>query len=182
MIISVCGPIGYETAKKTYDLNRETIQSRFAPFFVRQFEAVEEETVRGEPSSDETEIIFSCVIDEGGLYRALWEAGEFLKCGMKVAERAIPIRQEVIEILELFGESPYECSSKGSILVFTEKKVSGITISGKKVPAVMIGITTDDAARVIEDGETQRFLTPPARQKKDINDRISSGRQSILNV
>ncbi len=173
MIISVCGPIGYETAKKLYDLHREELQERFPSFFLRQFEDIENEITDSCPEAKE-DILYCMEMADGGVYRALWEAGEELGCGMKVSNRDIPIRQEVTEILELYGESPYECSSKGSMLIVTDKKIGEITCGSRNVPAFTIGITTDGNARVLEDNDSLRYLTPPSRQEKDIADRKNS--------
>lgn len=173
MIISVCGPIGYETAKKLYEMHRKELQERFPSFFLRQFEEIKEE-MAGFCPEIKSSILYCKEITEGGVYRALWEAGEELGCGMKVANRDIPIRQEVIEILELYGETPYECSSRGSMLIVTDKKIDEITCGGRNVPAFTIGMTTDGNARVLEDNGALRYLTPPSRQEKDIADRKNS--------
>ncbi|MBE6016050.1 MAG: hypothetical protein E7233_00380 [Lachnospiraceae bacterium] len=173
MIISVCGPIGYETAAKLSDMHREELKERFPSFFLRQFEEIEDETIDSCPETGDG-ILYCRQITEGGVYRALWEAGETLGCGMKVANRDIPIRQEVIEILELYGETPYECSSRGSLLIVTDKMIDEIICGGRHVPAFMIGITTGSNARVLEDKDSLRYLTPPSRQEKDIADRKNS--------
>lgn len=165
MIISVCGPIGYETAAKLFDMHREELKERFPSFFLRQFEEIEDETIDSCPETGDG-ILYCRQITEGGVYRALWEAGETLGCGMKVANRDIPIRQEVIEILELYGETPYECSSRGSLLIVSDRVIGEA--------ACVIGMTTDSNARVLEDNGTLRYLTPPVRQEKDIADRKNS--------
>lgn len=164
MIISVCGPVGFETAEKLYNDNREMLSDRFPEFFLRQFRSIKDDLVAGEPEGE-------CLLIEigaNGIYGALWQAGEILGCGMKVFTRAIPVRQEVIEILELFGESPYECPSDGSILIITDREKKNVTIGGKTFSLTMIGITTSDNARILEDIDSVRFLTPPSRQEKDI--------------
>lgn len=157
MIISVCGPIGFETAEKLYNENREMLEARFAGFFLKQFESIENEMLA---RIDVDNMVYTREISEGGIYRALWEAAEELGCGMKISNPAIPIRQEVIEILELFEESPYECSSRGSWLVVTEDEI----------PFTRIGTTAENKARVLEDGDRLRYLTPPERQEKDLAD------------
>ena len=173
MIISVCGPVGYETAKKLYDMHREELEERFPSFFLKQFERIEDGITDDCPEAADG-CLYCKGMADGGVYRALWEAGEALGCGMKVANRDIPIRQEVIEILELYGESPYECSSKGCMLIITDKKTDEIICGGRHLPVFMIGITTDGNARVLEDEDSLRYLTPPARQDKDIADRKNS--------
>ena len=174
MIISVCGPVGFETAERLYDEHREELEERFASFFLRQFEEIAGETVSKSFCADGG-IVYCSEITDGGIYRALWEAGEAIGCGMRINNSAIPIRQETIEILELYGETPYECSSKGSWLFVTEEEIYEVSSGGKNIPVFMIGETTDGNARVLEDGENIRFLTPPGRQERDIEDRIRGG-------
>lgn len=55
--------------------------------------------------------------------------------------------------------------------VFETDKDSGETKAAEKL--TKIGVITDRKARVIISGESQRFLTPPARQAQDISDRNS---------
>ena len=172
MIISVCGPLSFETAEKFYNENKAAIQSRFAGFFIRQFGNIKDEMITESPfkeaGNDNSPVRYCREISAGGIYGALWEAGEELGLGMKVVNNAIPLRQEVLEILELSDESPYECGSAGSWLIVSDKKIDEVTFAGREIPVTMIGIMTDDSARVLETEDAVRFLTPPRRQKKDI--------------
>ena len=85
---------------------------------------------------------------------------------------SIPVRQEVIEILELYGETPYECSSAGSWLLVTEKETDEIVSDGRHIPVFVIGMTDGGNARILKDKDSVRYLTPPARQEKDLEDRV----------
>ena len=163
MVITVCGPLAFETAEKLYAEGKKEAQERFAPFFLKQFESVpEEETKQPE------KYCYKAEIGQGGLFGALWEMGEALSCGMEIMLDDIPIRQEVVEILELFDESPYECSSKGSFLIAIDKPTPEEMENFR-----VLGHTTKKKARVIISAEGERFLTPPSRQAKDIADRQS---------
>ncbi|MGI6071813.1 MAG: hypothetical protein ACOX75_02190 [Lachnospiraceae bacterium] len=164
MIISVVGPIGYESALRLAKNHPDVMQEHFPRFFIRQLEDISSE-VYELPKAD-----YLRPIGEGGIFRTLWEAGEEFGCGMEIELQTIPIRQEVIEVLELFDESPYECSSKGSFLI-----ISGEILEGVKA----IGRTTQAKKRILKDGDSERFLTPPARQNKDIRDRKSRTKQVV---
>lgn len=154
MIVQMCGPLGFETAEKLYEADKEKAKARFAGFFIKQF--LDTGKKEAAPPS------LSIPVGQGGLFGALWELGESLKCGLEVNLADIPVPQEVVEILELYDESPYECSSEGAYVLAADELIPGCTAIGK---------TTRTKARIINDGEAKRFLTPPARQEKDIQNR-----------
>lgn len=56
---------------------------------------------------------------KGGVFGALWELAEYLKCGLEINLRSIPIRQETIELCEYFNLNPYFINSLGGLLVAT---------------------------------------------------------------
>lgn len=58
-------------------------------------------------------------IGEGGFLAALWKMTEASEVGLSVDLRKIPIRQETIEISEIFSVNPYRLYGKGSILIGT---------------------------------------------------------------
>ena len=156
MNIYVTGPIAYERAKELLEENRQFLKERFPVFFLKQFECIEEQTcdiIKNDVAAFE--------ISEGGLFGALWTAMAELKKGCEINLRDIPVRQEVIEIMELFDENPYESSSKGAWLI----------VSDKHEDYSLIGYTTDKKDRVVVCEDQRRFLTPLNRQLKDIADR-----------
>ena len=159
MIISVCGPVGLQCARRLYEENKEQVDGTFAGFFVKQFLEIE-------PAGKAPGAVYAAELKENGLFGALWELGEELNCGMEVGLEAIPVRQEIVEVLELFKESPYECASSGSFVVASD-------LPEGEVPdgCIAIGRTTEGKSRVINSAEGKRFLTPPLRQQKDISDR-----------
>jgi len=205
MNIYVAGPIGYETAARMYEGNRDYLESRFAGFFLKQFERIAGERLTiSDISADGACEAAAREITEGGLFRALWELGEELKCGLTVELEAIPVRQEVIEILELFKESPYECSSRGSFVFAADSSFDADAIfaaersfdvdgffaveqdsdadrnsGADRMPGIVrVGQTTDSAARLICSKYGERYLTPPSRQEKDILDRRTPSREA----
>ena len=126
-------------------------------------------------------------IRDGGIFAGLWALCEDLKklreeikeqpesvatelaqypnIGCEIDLAAIPIDQHVVEILELLKENPYEVSSEGSyLLVLPEEMEVQETLTE-------IGRIMDSKDRVIVSEDSRRYLTPPARQAKDIADR-----------
>lgn len=178
MNIYVCGPVGYETARKLYTQNKEMLERRFPHFFLEQFESIEGDVLqlRTEPEDG----VYVREITEGGLLRALWEVGKELSSGLHIELEKIPVRQEITEIMEVCKESPYECPSAGSYVIAAGGPEAIIDIfkrSGyvQDIPFARIGRTADTAARVVCFRDMVRYLTPPSRQDKDINDRKNAG-------
>lgn len=175
MNIYVCGPIGYEAARQLYIEHKDMLEKRFPRFFLEQFKGIKKDILQLhiEPSQS----VYIRKISQGGLFRALWEAGEDLKCGLCVELEQIPVRQEVTEIMEVCKESPYESASEGSFVIVAEtpaeitKALKQSGYKGEDIRFTHIGSTTETAARVICFQDMVRYLTPPSRQDKDILDR-----------
>ena len=164
MDIRVYGLIGYEGALALYEENRAFLDARFPAFWIRGFlelpqkQQAEKPVIPGSGKIVET--------GKGGLYAALWQLCEELHCGCEIDIRKIPIAQEVVEICECFDKDPYEIDAAGVWLT------AGDDLTGK---GTVIGKTTDSKDRVILMGfdekkkeRTKRFLTPAARQEKDL--------------
>ena len=101
-------------------------------------------------------------VTEGGIFGALWEVAEASKTGLKVDLRSIPVRQETIEICEVFCINPYQLISSGSMLITAqdghdladELKEAGIN-------ATIIGKITEGNDRILTNGDEARYLEPP---------------------
>ena len=157
MLIYISGPLGYETAYRLYEENIVRIKKQFPTFFINQFLEIPQNM--GDFNIEKCpEGVYSREILRTGLFGCLWTSLEELSCGCEICLKNIKIRQEVIEILELFKESPYEVSSKGSFLLISDEPLNG---------ACLIGFTNNQKSRIINFGDHKRFLTPPGRQAKD---------------
>ena len=101
-------------------------------------------------------------VTEGGIFGALWEMAEASGVGLEIDLRAIPIRQETVEVCEQFGLNPYQLISSGSMLMAAadgEKLVRVLEEQG--IPASLIGKATDTNDRVLINNGERRFLEPP---------------------
>ena len=165
MDIEVYGLIGYEGALALYKENRAFLDARFPAFWIRGFLRLQEKLLQAKPEAAD----HACVIEtgKGGLYAALWEMCETLGCGCEVDIRSIPIAQEVVEICECFDKDPYEIDSPGAWII------AGDDLDAEQL--TIIGKTTNSKDRIILMGydekkkeRARRFLTPPARQEKDL--------------
>lgn len=100
-------------------------------------------------------------VTEGGIFGALWEIGEASGVGIQADLRKIPIRQETVEICEVFQINPYQLISSGCMLIGTPKGnllVEELEKAG--IPAAVIGRATEGNDRVVVNGEERRFLEP----------------------
>ena len=183
MDIGVCGLIGYEGALALYKENRAFLDARFPAFWIREFlELAEKQPLQDsiqfgkQAYSNEGISNAGCIIEtgKGGLYAALWEICETLGCGCEVDIKRIPIAQEVVEICECFDKDPYEIESAGAWVVVSNKE----DCDAEAEQLTFIRKTTDSKDRIILMGydekkkeRTKRFLTPQARQEKDLADR-----------
>ena len=156
MKIAVSGLIGYSRANQILKENKE-VSKRLPRFLIENFKSLDEKAIA---------VPNSIPIEEGGLFRSIWEICEIYSsiCGKKkgctIEFKKIPISQEVIEIMEIALESPYESNSKGAYIAYGNSFLEEYTV---------IGEFTDNNDRVIVFEDGKRFLTPPARQEKDLN-------------
>ncbi len=101
-------------------------------------------------------------VTEGGIFGALWEVAEASKIGLDVDLKAIPVKQETIEICEFFGINPYELVSSGAMLIVTADGnglVRKLTEAG--VASAVIGKSNSSNDKRIINGDEVRFLEPP---------------------
>lgn len=100
-------------------------------------------------------------VTEGGIFGALWEMGEASGVGIVADLKKIPIRQETIEICELFDINPYMLISSGCMLIGTSQgNLLVEELKKRGIEAAVIGRATDGNDRIIVNGDEQRFLEP----------------------
>ena len=101
-------------------------------------------------------------LSNGGVFAGLWDLAARAGCGFKVDLKAIPLRQETVEICEFFTINPYELMSGGALLMTTdspEKLVSELEEKG--IPAAIVGELVEGNDKIIVNGEESRFLESP---------------------
>ena len=155
--IYITGCPGTERALALLNEHRAVLSERFPEFFLRRLETAGKKKA-APPEGD----FYVREILKGGLFGALWAAGEDLGCGLCVNVCDVPVMQEAVEIMELYNENPYESSSAGIFLI--------ISSSEKKLPegVVKIGETNNKKSRTVQGPAGIRYITPPGRQEKDI--------------
>lgn len=105
-------------------------------------------------------------IGEGGFLCSLWKMAEASQVGLEADFRKIPIRQETIEICEVFDLNPYRLHGGGAILM-------GISVGEALVQeykrmglmAAVIGQANGGNDRLLYSGESVRYLDRPAEDE-----------------
>lgn len=101
-------------------------------------------------------------VSSGGIFAALWELGQMTGCGMEVNLKAIPIRQESVEITDVFDVNPYLLASAGALLIATrDGSLMVDSLAQEGIPAAVIGKLTEGNDRIIINEDETRFLDLP---------------------
>ena len=103
-------------------------------------------------------------ISSGGIYGALYELSEAAGVGLEIDLRAIPIKQETVEICEYLGLNPYYLKSGGSMLMVCDNGQELVRILEEEgIFAAVIGRTTSENAKaVINEGDVSYLERPKA--------------------
>lgn len=153
--------IGLEGAIDILKEKRAEISDNFGSSFPDYFDGYEDLLSIKKESIISKEI--GCVlmkdVSEHGIFGGLWELGSRAGMGLKVDIKAIPVRQEIIEICNLLDISPYELKSSGMLITVTKEPDELIEALRKEgINAVKIGEFTDNNDRIIVNNEEVRFL------------------------
>lgn len=101
-------------------------------------------------------------ITEGGVFGALWEMASAGKVGLEVDLKAIPIRQETVEVCEHFDANPYQIMSSGSMLIAIDDGPSLVrALKGEGIHAAVVGRTNGGNDRILRNGTEVRYLDRP---------------------
>lgn len=101
-------------------------------------------------------------VEDGGIFAALWRISEDYKTGLTVHLKKIPVKQETIEMCEVFDVNPYQLLSGGCMLFMTDNGNSLVEFfESGKINAAVIGSITDSNDRIILNGEGVRYINRP---------------------
>ena len=157
--------IGLEGTFRVMREKEEELGQRFVPTFLNQIRSLEPEIFSEKEMKVAKEFGVSAMhqITSGGILAALWEMSEASGVGIEVDLKRMTIKQETVEVCEFCHLNPYQLTSVGCVLIFTdrgEELVSKYAEEG--IQATILGRTTVDTARIIVGGEEKRFLDRPA--------------------
>lgn len=157
--------IGLEGTFRAMREKEEELSERFVPTFLNQIRQMESELFSADAIAVAIQHGVSAMqqITGGGILATLWEMAEASNVGMEVDLKQMAIRQETVEICEFCHLNPYQLTSAGSVILFTERGEELVQrYEELGVQATLLGRTTADVARVILGGEEKRFLDRPA--------------------
>lgn len=103
---------------------------------------------------------------EGGFLSALWKMAEASQVGLEMDFTRVPVRQETIEICEIFDVNPYKLQSEGAILIGVpagEALVQALRRMG--IMASVIGQTNSENDRMLYYNGNGRYLERPAKDE-----------------
>ena len=166
--------IGLQGTAKIASLKSDILEKRFPKWFVAGAKRFDEFALVNEEANvaKKANVCAMHDISGGGVFRALWELAELAGTGIRVELKKIPVKQETIEVCEVFGLNPYELLSGGALLMVTgngEELVEQLLEAD--IPATLIGQLTDNKDKVLvtygEDGEELRYLDKPRTDEID---------------
>ena len=109
----------------------------------------------------------ACIPLEGdGICEGLWKLSVELECGLDVDLKAVPVRQETIEVCEIADIDPYNSDSSGAFLLVPEDLPETIgALAEKGLSYAVIGRTLKGPAKRLRIDERIRCLDKPASFK-----------------
>ena len=101
-------------------------------------------------------------VSECGIFGALWELAEASGVGLDIDLKKIPVRQETIEVCEVFDVNPYFMPSGGAMLMVSDNGHDLVyQLEAQRIPAKVIGKVTEGNDRIVRNEEEVRYLEPP---------------------
>jgi len=156
--------IGIEGARIISELKREEILKIYSTEFLKLAigEIDEMSVVKEAKIAMENGVTAMHDVSEGGIFGALWDMAEAGKVGLEIDFKKINVKQEIIEICELFDKNPYEIASSGCLLMTYENGYDIVkTLKKNGIIATIIGRTTDTNDKIIYNEDEKRFLDKP---------------------
>lgn len=107
-------------------------------------------------------------LDNGGIYKALYEMSMGNKVGFDIDIFKIPILQETIEFCEIFRINPYQFDSKGSYLIISDPKDEDVRhLLESTLNMSLIGVITDNPDKIIRSKDEIKHLQRPVVNEID---------------
>ena len=134
---------------------REKLLDRYPKSFFRVFEEPEEDCVTWGNVKGVQDVESAA---GGGVYGAMWRILKRNGMGASYSQRLIPLRQQTVEICEMFGLDPYRLSSENcAVWLCTD----AAPLKAHFSRAVSVGYTEKGPAIRRMDGETIAYLRKP---------------------
>ena len=162
--IILTGWIGLDGMQVVMDKKERELRERFSRAFLAEIKE-QADRVPACPAEEMEALTGETVrpVGEGGIFAALWDLAKEEKTGLHVDLKKFPVRQETIEICELYRLNPYQLRSGGGFLIVTEDESRVVKeLSARGIPAAVIGELTNNNDKIIQNGEDIRYIDRPA--------------------
>lgn len=163
IILTKC--IGISGIRHIIEARKQEVYERFSEDVVNKAIGKETDMLTVEDAKlalGTGKVDFMYAVSEGGIFAALWNMAEAGNVGLDIDFKAIPVRQEIIEICELFNVNPYELQSLGCLLVTSENGCDIInTLNTYGIEASVIGKVTGKKQRILHTVDEDRYLDMP---------------------
>lgn len=141
------------------------LKERFAPAFLKQIKNYRSQIFAMEEIQAAKAFGVSAIrqIEEGGILAALWNLSKEIETGISLDMKRLSILQETVEVCEHYRINPYQLISTGSLLILTDDgEALTAELEKLQVKASVIGHTTDNNDKIINNGEEVRYIDRPA--------------------
>ena len=170
----VAGPVAAEGTAWITENNYERLREVFAERFLEDARRLPD--VYGTGMEEENNKVWEMaakagasaryLMGEGGFLAALWKMAEASGVGLSADLRSVPIRQETIEICEIFDVNPYKLLSGGSVLLGIQGGDAFVQeLRREGIMAAVIGQTNSGNDRLLYSGGNARYLERPAEDE-----------------
>lgn len=167
----VAGPVALKGTSIIIKLKKDRLAQRFSPGFISSCVCLLQDYGICETDSvwklaREAGASAMYAMGEGGFLSALWKMAEASEVGLEVDFRKVPVRQETIEVCEVFDIDPYKLQSEGALLIGIrggEALVQKLRNQG--FMAQIIGQTNTGKDRLLYSAGNARYLDRPAEDE-----------------
>lgn len=156
----IAGFAGEDGAVRIAEAKEQEIRERFRSdcaegFFLTKGKLPDEKLLR-EAGAEET-----VPAEEGGVLAALYRIAAGRKCGLRLRLREIPVRQETVELCEMYRLNPYRLRSRCLIVLTPDGLYTEEILREHGIPARTAGRLTAGLDKIIVDKEETEYLNRP---------------------
>lgn len=173
-VLVVAGPVALKGTSLLAMEKQEELGRRFSEGFLQNAKSLYRDFGVGERPKESP--AWECAaqaganalypMGEGGFLCALWKMAEASQVGLRADFRKVPIRQESIELCEVFDLNPYRLLSEGSLLIGIPAGEALVQELGQKgICAAVIGQANKENDRLLYSGQSARYLERPGRDE-----------------
>lgn len=164
-VLVVAGSIGQIGIRTLLAAKKEWFSPWFSPAYLEAVRLSREKEIEGTKILQEKEkfgITGMQAVEEGGIFRAVWDFSGERNVGLSFFLRRIPVKQQVIELCERCGANPYRLWCGNCLLIAAREGLQlAQALKEQGIEAEVIGAVEEGIARKIRHGEEIGYLERP---------------------